>query len=106
MSEFIPSSFFIDIPAALYDFVYNMFFFMFRYRPLLNQSLEVSYTNPFSQVEISYYAPYLPDSFNSVISETLDVFGIDPCFTFFELVCSSFFIIILAYAFIKYLNPL
>lgn len=105
MTNLLPSSFFIDIPAALYNFVYNMFFFIFRYRPLINQSLEVSYKNPFSQEQISYNAPYLPGFFSSLISDILDIFGLNSNFTFFELICSSFFIIILSYAFIKYLKP-
>lgn len=105
MTNILPSSFFIDIPAAIYDFVYNMNFFIFQYRPLLNESLEVSYKNPFSQDQISYNVPYLPGFFSTIISSILDVFGLDPNFTFFELICSSFFIIILVYAFIKYIKP-
>lgn len=102
-----PDDFFETMPAAIYDIVAKLNFFIFEYQIVGNSSNHLEYTNPFSGASVSAHFPGFGSGLlTGVVVDTIEKwFNISIHVTFFDVLIGPLLIIALGYAFIKFLIP-
>lgn len=104
----LPANFFVYYGAQMYNLIRTLLFFVFDYNLVAGGAQSLSYTNPFTGRIVEVFFP----SFGSGLVTGAIVDGIERFFninisvSFFDILFGPALLIFLAYAFIKYLNPI
>lgn len=102
-----PDDFFEALPAAIYDIVARLNYFIFEYTLVGDLSNRLEYTNPFSGEAVTIVIPSFGGGLlNGLVVESIEKwFNISIHVTFFDVLIGPLLIIALGYAFVKFLIP-
>lgn len=104
----LPANFFVSLGAQMYNLIRTILFFVFDYDLVAGGVQTLSYINPFTSRIVEFSFPSFGGGLitGAIVDGIEKFFNVSISVSFFDILFGPVLLIFLAYAFIKYLNPL
>lgn len=104
----LPANFFVSCGAQMYNLIRTLLFFVFDYDLVAGGVQSLSYFNPFTGRFVDFSFPSFGGGLitGAIVDSIERFFNFSISVSFSDVLFGPVLLILLAYAFIKYLNPL